>query len=811
MSLFSIVVPAEAENLVENPSLEIEGLTTGYAGYAGGAGLITIDDYARFGRKSLEVTPNSGTGDGVSIGDTGSNLIPASASTPYNVTFWLYNPNLVPLLFEAFDQDDNSLNTPVSWDGLGEIWEEIELQITTGSGDTGLYVAIYKDGDATTQKYYLDGCQVVPSANKHTYIDGDQENCFWTGARHASTSKRTASGPGGIEYDFEDLGINVENWAGFGMPSVINHTQGLGVLPGGFFENSKVRDRLMTLSLFANGTSLENLQTLKQQFIDAVKKDRGAFETQFRIIYKGHVNAERRVYTNVYYDAGLEGSQVRGFFEHFAVRFLGVDPWWYEEHQQIDELTLRKITEDFPRIIMRREGVWAWTGSAGCSVAGVRGFAEDPVDGSVIIVGEFFSIDGVSSTLYFCRYADGIESVVGQLPDDIVRAAAIAPNRDIYIAGEFVQIGITNRYYVAMYDYSGSSWSSLGSGPGLNNDAYAIAIDLEGNVYVGGLFTDEQGGGGGTYNRIIKWTGSAWAALSTGLDAECRAIAVHPTTGDVYIGGDFTTAGGSTFNRIVKWDGSAFSKVDWGGGFDGDVTGLVFAPDGTLYAIGAFTTASGNTVNKVAGWRGGNWFALGSGVTGGTPTGIGMVGDQLWIAGMTEVDGIAVPRLAFWNGSTWVHPDFGDGGAQATTAVFGDSQGNIFFGGDVDDSSTEVAVSTTVNNPGTAEVRPIFDIIGDGRLVWIGNYTTGDEMYFDLDILEDEEITIDCRVGNRGIRSNWRKSVQLLPREGSDFGNFRLIPGDNEIVVLMRDAGSGAKGYVRIEPIHWSVEGGADD
>ena len=808
MSLFGIVIPEAAENLVKNPSAEVNA--NKYAGYGGGAGLLSIATYSRFGRKCLEVTPNSGVGDGVSIGDTSGDLIPAEASKPYNVTFWLYNPNLVPLLFEVFDQDDNSLATAVAWDGLTTIWQEFELQVSTGAGDSGLYVAIYKDSDATTNKWYMDGCQVVQSSEKQTYIDGDQPNCYWTGVKHDSSSKRLDIGPGGAEYDFvDDLGIYIENWSGFGLPPITVHTQGLGFLPGGFFENTKIEMRSLMMMLFAQGSSLENLHTIKQQLVDAVKPDRGSKETQFQIIYKGHTSAEKTVRTNVFYETGMEGSRVRGFYEHFGVRFLGVDPWWYEDDQKKHILDFTDAL-DFPYVSRRYDGVWYWAGS-GCNGGMPLGFIEGP-DGMIYAYGKFSSVDGVSQTSRICNLIEGVAvKMANNTPQGDITCAAISPNGDLYVGGSFSDIEFSTVYnHVAMYD---GSWNMLGSGPGLDDDPDDVAIDLDGNAVYVGQFTDEHGGGGGNYNRVAIWNGSAWSTLSTGLGARCRAVAIHPVTGDYYFGGDFTTAGGADFNYVVKWslENAAFEKVDWGGGMNGAVYGLTFAPDGTLYAIGAFTTASGNTVNKVAGWRGGNWFALGDGITGGTPSQFGMVGDQLWVGGMTEVDGVSVPYLAFWNGAAWIHPDISDFGAQTTFGrILGDSQETIYIGGSVDDATGETAGTTTVTNDGSATARPVITFVGPGRLVWISNYTTGDEMFFDLEALEDEVITIDTRVGSRGITSNWR-SGSLLPRESSDFGNFRLVPGDNEIVALIRDSDSNTELDLYFTPVHWSVEGAADD
>lgn len=804
MSLFGIVVPALAENLVHNPS--IEKATTHYHNYSGG-GTATVDaTYARFGRKSLKFVPNSGTGDGVSCYDT-STSIPVSASTSYNIGFWVYNPNLVPLLCRAFDQDDNGLNTAFAIGETGLIWEEVNFTVTMGGGDSGLYIAIYKDNDATTNPFWLDGFQVVGASVKHTYFDGSMENCYWTGQKHDSTSKRLPIGPGGIEYDFnDDLGIYIENWSGFGLPPITVHTQGLGFLPGGFFENTKVEMRTLSLALFANGSSLENLHTLKQQFIDAIKPDRGSKETQFQIIYKGHTQADTTVRANVFYETGMEGSQVRGFFEHFGVRFLGVDPWWYEDDQR---KYLLDYTDplDFPRINRYYEGTWGWSGGSGANSI-PRGFGELST-GEIIAYGDFATVDGVGGTTYMAKINGVTPSQFNStMMDGHVNAMAILPSDNLYVGGDFDKIPPaigTEHNYIA---YWNGAWQTMGTGPGLNDYVDDMAIDLSGNLIVVGNFTDINGGGGGTYNRIIKWDGASFSALSTGLGARGRAVVIHPVTGDYYIGGHFTTP----YNYICRWsvENSAFQNVGWGGGMNGNVTGLAFAPDGTLYAIGAFTTADGNTVNKVAGWRGGNWFALGDGITTGTPSNLGVVDGNLWVAGMTEVDNMAVPYLAIWNGSAWIHPDVDDVGNQTEWGrIFQASNGAVYVGATADQGSAITAGRTNVTNAGTANAYPLLTMVGPGRLLWISNYTTGAQLHFDLTTLEDEVIVIDTRIGSRGITSSFRGP--LLPRESSDFGSFYLMPGVNEIVACIENYTGNTELDLTYTPVHWSVEGPAND
>ena len=83
------------------------------------------------------------------------------------------------------------------------------------------------------------------------------------------------------------------------------------------------------------------------------------------------------------------------------------------------------------------------------------------------------------------------------------------------------------------------NWDGTFGTPNVNNYVYAIAVSGTGDVYVGGSFTTA---GGATANYIAKWNRDGWSALGVGMNNNVVAIAVSGN-GDVYAGGAFTTAG----------------------------------------------------------------------------------------------------------------------------------------------------------------------------------------------------------------------------------------------------------------------------
>ena len=199
-------------------------------------------------------------------------------------------------------------------------------------------------------------------------------------------------------------------------------------------------------------------------------------------------------------------------------------------------------------------------------------------------------------------------SPLGSGMDKEVYALAFDSNGNLYVGGSFTTAGGVTANRIAKWD--GSVWSPLGSG--MDADVDALAIDSSGNLYAGGSFTTA---GGVTVNHIAKWNGTSWSALGSGVNGgDVYALAVDDDSGKLYVGGSFTTADGDvTVNHIAKWDGTSWSALSSGVN-GGDVYALAFDSSGNLYVGGSFTSAGGVTANRVAKWYGSVWSALESGV-----------------------------------------------------------------------------------------------------------------------------------------------------------------------------------------------------
>ena len=81
-----------------------------------------------------------------------------------------------------------------------------------------------------------------------------------------------------------------------------------------------------------------------------------------------------------------------------------------------------------------------------------------------------------------------------------------------------------------------------------------MTFDKNGNLYVGGYFTDA--GGQGNADHVAMWDGKRWNALGGGFNLSVQALAAD-SQGNIYAGRQFTaTSDGKTaFAHIAKWDG----------------------------------------------------------------------------------------------------------------------------------------------------------------------------------------------------------------------------------------------------------------
>jgi hypothetical protein len=784
-----LIEPEASTNIVLNPSAE----TTGNFAANGGGVVARSTTYAHYGLYSYHVT-TAANNDGIVL------ITEAMAASAYFVTVrvhgtmppaWRIEVGGVqknPRLIERIDQD---------WTLYGIDFSAVEAAAATA-------VLVVQSG-AGGGDFYVDGVQAEEKGHWTTYIDGTQDGCSWNGAAHASTSTRSAAArTGGRPRDFQQsYGLFVEEMVGVGTPPVTLDVRGYSILPGGELAGSKLEPREFTLIGTMSARSKAELHAKRQRLAEVLL---GAGGQPIRLEYKG---ASTEKYIDAIYTSGLEGQlpvtygglevidegwqTTNTYEEKLALQFTAPDPAFYAIGEKSvtldtnDSATVRGVTA---RLV--DTGQWDDLGppNAAGTYGAVYALAEDAT--YLYVGGNFLNFDNVGNADYIARYNKhtGAWSALGTGMNNVVYDLAIGADGTLYATGDFTTAGGGAALRVA--SWNGAAWAALGAG--LNAGGSGLAIGLDGALYVGGAFTTAGGGGA---NYIAKWSGGAWSALGAGMNTSVFALSIAPD-GSLYAGGAFVTAGGVTVNYVAKWDGAAWSAL--AGGMDNQVTSMAIYQDGTVYAGGDFTTAGGNSANYVASWNGTGWSPLGSGANGRVDS-LAVGPDGLVLAGgsFTAIGGIGLAsRIAVWNGATWAHMDIA--GLPIVYEILPGKFGNptissnydIFVG--FETTATVYYGGLTVSaNDGSSPAYPRIVASRSGGtsavLERVRNESLGLTLWLNYSLLDGETLVIDLLPTQKNITSSMFGQRMDAVLANSDFGQWHLKSGDNDVTAFINVAG----------------------
>jgi hypothetical protein len=189
---------------------------------------------------------------------------------------------------------------------------------------------------------------------------------------------------------------------------------------------------------------------------------------------------------------------------------------------------------------------------------------------------------------------------------------------------------LANANYIAKRDRDGV-WSAMA---GVTGTVYAIAQHpITKEIYIGGNFLNAGGDANADY--LAKWnvaTG-AWVAVVAGINGAVYALAFD-ASGNLYIGGAFTNLGDANGDYIAKID-TAGNISSLGTGLNGNCLTIIIDNSYQVIVGGSFTSASGaaNT-NRLAGWNGTIWGSIGTGITSGQVNGLCLdKNNKLYIVG----------------------------------------------------------------------------------------------------------------------------------------------------------------------------------
>ncbi len=215
---------------------------------------------------------------------------------------------------------------------------------------------------------------------------------------------------------------------------------------------------------------------------------------------------------------------------------------------------------------------------------------------------------GIDVTFAPSLGADGTVYAVVPYPASSVNAGKVI------IGGDFTNVNGQTRNRIARLNADGSLDQTFNPGAGANGSVRTIAIQPDGRILVGGLFTffAEQ-----VYNYIVRLdaTGAVDAQfqIGTGASDSVYVIALQ-NDGKVLLGGEFTTASGVTRQRITRLrpDGTVDPSINFGTGANGFISAMLVQPDGKIIVAGGFSEFDGFPRGGIARLHGGTLSGSGA-------------------------------------------------------------------------------------------------------------------------------------------------------------------------------------------------------
>ncbi len=229
-------------------------------------------------------------------------------------------------------------------------------------------------------------------------------------------------------------------------------------------------------------------------------------------------------------------------------------------------------------------------------------------DGKIIIGGNFLYL-GTYTVNGFARLnADGsVDFSFNPVNGANGRVLAVALQADgkVLIGGEFTEINGYPLSGLARLNPDGSVDTTFGDYAGANDVVRSIAVQPDGQILVGGDFTEYNAY---AYSRIVRLNGTD-GSLDFSFDPGSGASApVGPIVlqgdGRILVGGDFLYFNGLYTGGLVRLDTAGNLDTTFGAGVppypDNYVTALLVQPDGKIVVGGAFSEIGGYSLSAVA-------------------------------------------------------------------------------------------------------------------------------------------------------------------------------------------------------------------
>ncbi len=193
-----------------------------------------------------------------------------------------------------------------------------------------------------------------------------------------------------------------------------------------------------------------------------------------------------------------------------------------------------------------------------------------------------YASDGIPPYTYFWSTGDTTPSITTNAPGSFTCTVTDAANN---------QCSATARYTL-------SQTLPDSGAPQADASVYALAVQTDGKIILGGWFTQV---GGVTRQKLARLhtDGSVDVTFNPGADYAVTCLAIQPD-GKILVGGVFTTLAGQPRNCIGRLHADGTLDDSFDPAANGNVYGMAIQPDGKILIGGSFTTIGGVARNYLA-------------------------------------------------------------------------------------------------------------------------------------------------------------------------------------------------------------------
>ena len=213
-------------------------------------------------------------------------------------------------------------------------------------------------------------------------------------------------------------------------------------------------------------------------------------------------------------------------------------------------------------------------------------------NGQVIVAGSFLSIGGKSQSYLARLNADGsVDTTYKPSLNGPVQALALQSDGKVVIGGAFTEIDGFSRTYMARLNTDGTLDGPFNPTP--NSNVYVLAVTSNGQILVGGQFTAFTPNGstnsyGVSYFARINSDGSLDTVFNPAPGGTVYAIALQ-TDGRIVVGGAFTSIAGATRGYVARLlSTGAIDTAVFDPEPNGNVYALAIQSDGKVIMGGGF-------------------------------------------------------------------------------------------------------------------------------------------------------------------------------------------------------------------------------